>query len=46
PEPNVGQYDLAPIVSEFQAAIPLKLTLPTTQGKPIELLVSPALVQE
>ncbi|ESA38172.1 hypothetical protein N836_32600 [Leptolyngbya sp. Heron Island J] len=46
PEPNVGQYDLAPIVSELQAAIPLKLTLPTTQGQPIELLVSPALVQE
>ena len=46
PEPNVGQYDLAPIVSELQAAIPLKLTLPTTQGKPVELLVSPALVQE
>lgn len=46
PEPNVGQYNLAPIVSELKAAIPLKLSLPTTQGEPIELLVSPALVQE
>lgn len=46
PEPNVGQYDLAPIISELPAAIPLKLTLPTTQDKPIELLVSPDLVQE
>ncbi|MEM1241660.1 MAG: DUF3122 domain-containing protein [Cyanobacteria bacterium P01_H01_bin.26] len=27
PEPNVGQYDLAPIVSELQATIPLELTL-------------------
>ncbi|MEM8614424.1 MAG: DUF3122 domain-containing protein [Cyanobacteria bacterium P01_H01_bin.105] len=46
PEANVGQYDLAPIVSKLQAAIPVKLTLPTTQGKSVELLVSPALVQE
>ena len=46
PEPNVGQYDLAPIVSELRAAIPLKLSLPTNQGEPVELLVSPALVKE
>ena len=46
PEPNVGQYDLAPILSELKVAIPLKLSLPTTQGDPVKLLVSPALVQE
>ncbi|MEM8807904.1 MAG: DUF3122 domain-containing protein [Cyanobacteria bacterium P01_G01_bin.38] len=46
PAPNVGQYDLAPIVSELQAAIPLKLSLRTTQGEPVELVISPALLQE
>ncbi len=46
PEPNVGQYDLAPIVSQLKAAIPLKLSVPTTQGEPVKLLVSPAVVQE
>lgn len=46
PEANVGQYDLAPIVSQLTAVIPLQLSLPTVDGEPIELLVSPTLVQE
>ncbi|KPQ33361.1 MAG: Protein of unknown function (DUF3122) [Phormidesmis priestleyi Ana] len=51
PEPNVGQYDIAPIVSNLSSVLPLKLSLPTvqrelTQLDSIELLVSPALVEE
>ena len=41
PTPNVGQYDLAPIVFELQAEIPLKLSLPTTQFEPVKLVISP-----
>ena len=46
PEPNVGQYDLAPIISELQPILPLKLSLPTTQSEPVEILVPSALVEE
>lgn len=46
PEPNVGQYDLAPIISELQPTLPLKLSLPTTQSEPVEILVPSALVEE
>ncbi len=46
PEPNVGQYDLQPLLPQLQTEIPLTLTLPTLQGEAIRLLVSPALVQE
>jgi hypothetical protein len=45
-EPNVGQYDLQPLLPQIQSEIPLTLTLPTLQGEAIRLLVSPALVQE
>ena len=46
PEPNVGQYDLAPIISELQPTLPLKLSLPTTQFEPVEILVPASLVKE
>ena len=46
PEDNVGQYDLAPIVSDLQSVIPLQLSLPTIKSEPVELVVSPAIVQE
>ena len=46
PEPNVGQYDLAPIISELQPTLPLKLSLPTTQSEPVEILVPSSLVEE
>ncbi|EDX83520.1 hypothetical protein S7335_700 [Synechococcus sp. PCC 7335] len=46
PEPNVGQYDLAPIISELQPILPLKLSLPTTQSEPVEILVPSSLVEE
>ncbi|MGF1496058.1 MAG: DUF3122 domain-containing protein [Elainellaceae cyanobacterium] len=46
PEPNVGQYDLQPIVSQLPTAIPLRLTLPVLNEGDRLLPVSPALIQE
>lgn len=46
PEPNVGQYNLQPIVSELPIAIPMQLALPTLDQNDVRLSVSPALVQE
>jgi hypothetical protein len=43
---NVGQYDLQPLLSELQAEIPLKISLPTLKGDAISLSVPPALVEE
>jgi Protein of unknown function (DUF3122) len=46
PEPNIGQYDIQPLLPQLQAEIPLKLTLPTLHGDAINLSVSPSFVQE
>jgi hypothetical protein len=46
PEPNVGQYDLQPLLSELQTEIPLKLTLPVIKSEAIRLSVPPTLIQE
>jgi Protein of unknown function (DUF3122) len=46
PEPNVGQYDLLPLLSQLQAEVPLQLTLPIVGGEGISLSVSPSLLQE
>jgi hypothetical protein len=46
PEPNVGQYDLQPLLPQLQAAIPLRLTLPTLTGDAITLNVPAGLIQE
>jgi Protein of unknown function (DUF3122) len=46
PEPNVGQYDLQPLLPQLQAEIPLNLSLPTLQGEAIRLVVPPSLVEE
>ncbi len=46
PEPNVGQYDLQPLLPQLQAEIPLKLSLPTIDGEPVSLSVPPSLVEE
>ncbi len=46
PEPNIGQYDLKPIVATLQPVIPLQLSLPTVGASPIRLSVSPSIVQE
>ena len=43
---NFGQYDLQPLLSELQAEIPLKISLPTLKGDVISLSVPPALVAE
>jgi hypothetical protein len=46
PEPNVGQYDLEPLLSQLQAEIPLTLTLPIRDGLAVTLSVPPSWVQE
>jgi hypothetical protein len=46
PEPNVGQYDLQPLLPQLQPEIPLVLTLPILQGVAVRLSVSPLLIQE
>ena len=46
PEPNVGQYDLQPLVAQLQVAIPVQLTLPILNKDDILLPISPALIQE
>lgn len=46
PEPNVGQYDLQPLLPQLRPEIPLKLTLPTIGSEGIQLSISPSLVQE
>lgn len=46
PEPNVGQYDLQPLLPHLRAEIPLRLTLPTVEGETIILNVPAGLVEE
>ncbi|BBC27061.1 DUF3122 domain-containing protein [Pseudanabaena sp. ABRG5-3] len=46
PQPNVGQYDLQPVLSELQAEIPLQISLPTVKDDAISLSIPPALVTE
>jgi hypothetical protein len=46
PEPNVGQYDLQPLLPKLQAEIPLKLTVTAINKQPIRLSISPAFIQE
>ncbi|MBO3459621.1 DUF3122 domain-containing protein [Aetokthonos hydrillicola Thurmond2011] len=44
--PNVGQYDLKPLLPKLQPGIPFKLTLPTTSTRAVSLIISPSLVEE
>ncbi|MGG6293771.1 DUF3122 domain-containing protein [Leptolyngbya sp. AN02str] len=46
PEPNVGQYDLQPLLSQLQAELPWYLSLPMTEGSPLTLPLPPTLIQE
>jgi hypothetical protein len=46
PEPNIGQYDLQPIVAALQPAIPVQVSLPTLNSPPIQLSVTPTMIQE
>lgn len=45
-EPDVGQYDLQPILMQLELSIPLRLTLATLDQSEITLNVSPAVVEE
>ncbi|PZV12863.1 MAG: hypothetical protein DCF20_16930 [Pseudanabaena sp.] len=46
PQPNVGQYNLQPVLSQLQAEIPLKLSLPIIGNEAISLSVPPSFVEE
>jgi rhodanese-related sulfurtransferase len=46
PQPNVGQYNLQPLLSQLQAEIPLKLSLPIIGDEAISLSVPPSFVEE
>jgi hypothetical protein len=45
-EPDVGEYDLQPILMQLESAIPLRLILPTLDQSEITLNVSPDVVEE
>jgi hypothetical protein len=45
-EPDVGQYDLQPILMQLKLGIPLQLSLPTFDQPEITLNVSPEVVKE
>jgi len=46
PQPNVGQYNLQPLLSLLQAEIPLKLSLPIVGDESVSLSVPPNFVEE
>ena len=46
PEPNVGQYDLQPVLPQLRSEVPLKLNLPSEDGLIVELNVPPGSIQE
>jgi len=46
PKTNIGQYDLEPILPQFQSPVPLKLTLPTIQGEAVSLSIPSTLIEE
>ncbi len=46
PEANVGEYDIQPLLTQLQPAVPLSLTLPAIGSEDIQLSVSPSFVQE
>ncbi|MEM9448863.1 MAG: DUF3122 domain-containing protein [Cyanobacteria bacterium P01_E01_bin.6] len=46
PEPNVGQYDLQPIVSQLSEVVPLQITLPLLNKSDSLLPISPAMIQK
>ena len=46
PKPNIGQYNLQPVLSQLEAAIPLQVTLPTLDDNSVSLTVPPTLIAE
>ncbi|WP_008309634.1 DUF3122 domain-containing protein [Leptolyngbya sp. PCC 6406] len=45
-EPDVGQYNLQPILMQLESAVPLQLILPTLDQSEIILNVSPEMLRE
>lgn len=46
PQPNVGQYDLQPILDQLRVEMSWRLYIPTHQGEPVTLFVPSTVVQE
>jgi hypothetical protein len=46
PQPNIGQYNLQPLLSQLQTEIPLKLSLPIIGDEAVSLSVPPDFVEE
>lgn len=46
PQPNVGQYLLADVLEEVRSPMPLRLTLATVDGEPVELKLPRVIVEE
>jgi len=46
PEPNVGQYDIQPLLPDLQVEIPLMLSLPVIDNEAIHLSVPASFAQE
>ncbi len=46
PEPNVGQYNIGDIIADLDPVAPLRLEMPTESGEPIQLTITPPLLQE
>lgn len=46
PQPNVGQYDLQPILDQLRAEMSWRLYIPAHQGEPVTLFVPSTVVEE
>ncbi|MGP1384379.1 MAG: DUF3122 domain-containing protein [Thainema sp.] len=46
PEPNVGQYNLQPILAELRAELPWRLQIPAAEGVKVTLPVPSSIIQE
>ncbi len=46
PAPNVGQYDLTPLISRFTTAKSLKLSLPLQNNRELALKIAPKVLSE
>ncbi|KAI9135647.1 DUF3122 domain-containing protein [Acaryochloris sp. CCMEE 5410] len=44
--PNIGQYNLQPILPQLSDVVPVQLSLPTTDGSVVALDISPEAIQE
>ncbi|MGD1860565.1 MAG: DUF3122 domain-containing protein [Leptolyngbyaceae cyanobacterium] len=44
--PNVGQFDLAPLLNEIDRSLPLKIQLPLVNSTAAELAIAPFIVEE